>query len=104
MRPSSCKIVGRWDFANSTNSGKYTKVWDTTTSTFLNQGFQAYRLTRRYLPTGAGDTFDYGQNVISTKNKIRGSGKSLTLYFASESGYDMNILGWNIVFTGGTRV
>ena len=90
--PSGCLIQGRWDFANSSNSGKYTTQ------------FQAYRLIRRYLPTSASDTFDYGQSVVATKNKIRGSGKALTLYMTSETGKDMNILGWNIAFTGGTRL
>ena len=92
VRPSSCLITPRWDFADHTNSGKYASQ------------FQAYRLKRLYLPSSGADTFDYGHKVITTKSKIRGSGKALTFYMESESGKDMQLLGWNIVFTGNTRV
>lgn len=80
--PSSCKVQAQWDWADSVNSGK----WGTE--------FEAYRLLRNYLPSGTADTFDYGDKVIVTKNKLRGSGKTLSLYIKSEEGKDMKLLGW----------
>jgi len=88
IRPSSCLIQSKWGWSNSSASGKY------------GTQFQAYRLKRNYIPTGTGDTFDYGFEVVSTKNKLRGSGAALALRIESEAGKDMHILGWGIDFTG----
>lgn len=79
---SSCLVQAQWNWANSANSGK----WGTQ--------FQAYKLLRNYIPSGPADPFDYGDKVIVTKNKIRGSGKTLSLKIESESGKDMVLLGW----------
>lgn len=80
--PSSCLVQAQWNWTNSANSGK----WGTQ--------FQAYRLLRNYIPSGPSDPFDYGEAVIVTKNKLRGSGKCLSLKIQSEAGKDMKILGW----------
>lgn len=82
--PSGCLVTPKWDFSNHANSGK--------------QGtqFQAYKLGRHYIPTGVGDTFSYGQSVVTTKNKIRGSGKALSIRIDSEAGKDMQLLGWSL--------
>ena len=32
--------------------------------------------------------------MVVTKNKLRGSGKCLSLYIKSEQGKDMKLLGW----------
>lgn len=85
--PSACLVQSQWNWANSAASGK----WGTQ--------FQAYRLLRNYIPTGAEDTFDYGESVIVTKNKLRGSGKCLSLKFNSEAGKDIKILGWGVTGT-----
>jgi len=90
--PSSCLVQAQWNWATSANSGK----WGTQ--------FQAYRLKRNYIPSGAADDFDYGEGVIVTKNKLRGSGKALSLKIQSESGKDMRILGWAVSLTGGSSV
>ena len=79
---SSCLVQAKWNWANSANSGK----WGTQ--------FQAYKLLRNYIPSGVADSFDYGDKVIVTKNKIRGSGKTLSLKIESETGKDMVLLGW----------
>ena len=81
---SSCKVKAQWQWANHTNSGK----WGTE--------FQTYRLNRLYTPTGASDDFNYGEEVIVTKSKLRGSGKALSLYIKSETGKDMKLLGWAV--------
>jgi hypothetical protein len=85
--PSACLVQSQWSWANSAASGK----WGTQ--------FQAYRLLRNYIPTGAEDEFDYGESVIVTKNKLRGSGKCLSLKFNSEAGKDIKILGWGVTGT-----
>ena len=82
--PSSCLVQAQWNWANSANSGKW------------GNQFQAYRLLRNYIPSGAADPFDYGDSVIVTKNKLRGSGKCLSLKIESEAGKDMKLLGWGI--------
>jgi len=81
--PSSCIVQAQWDWANSANSGKW------------GNPFQAYRFKRNYTPTGEADPFDYGLRVIITKNKLRGSGKALSLKITSEPNKDMKLLGWS---------
>ena len=84
---SSCRVQAQWNWANSLNSGRW------------GLEFQAYRLPRLYIPTGATDKFDSGDSVIVTKNKLRGQGKTLSLYIKSDSGKDMKILGWALPAT-----
>ena len=54
----------------------------------------AYRILRNYTPTGTASTWDSGDSMVVTKNKLRGSGKCLSLYIKSETGKDMRLLGW----------
>jgi hypothetical protein len=84
--PSSCLVQAQWDWCNSANSGKW------------GAQFQAYRLLRNYIPDGSLPfpvTFNYGERVIVTKNKLRGSGRALSLKILSEAGKDMKLLGWS---------
>jgi len=102
IRPSSCLVQSRGDWSNHTNSGQYQPI------TAYNENsvarfFQGYRLLRNYLPSGASDSFNYGYEVVTTRNKIRGKGKALSLYFTSEEGKDCQILGWSIHFSGNQR-
>ena len=90
--PSSCYVQSRWEWSDGAGSGR----WGTP--------FQAYRYTRNYIPDSVADTFDYGQSVIVTKNKLRGKGKALSLYIYSETGKDMHLLGWANSVTGGSAV
>ena len=89
---SSCKVQAQWNWANSTNSGKW------------GPEFQAYRLNRFYMPSGESDPFDNGDSVIVTKNKVRGSGKTLSLKITSEAGKDMKLLGWALPVTAASIV
>ena len=79
---SSCKVQAQWGWANSAANGKW------------GNEFQAYRILRNYTPSGVGDTYDSGDSMVVTKNKLRGSGKCLSLYIRSEAGKDMKLLGW----------
>jgi hypothetical protein len=86
-KQSSCKVQSQWNWTDSANSGKW------------GSEFQAYRLLRNYLPSGPSDPFDYGEGIIITKNKLRGSGKTLSLKIQSEAGKDMQLLGWGLPVT-----
>lgn len=89
--PSSCLVQAQWNWANSANSGKW------------GNEFQAYRLLRNYIPSSDTDAFDYGDAVIVTKNKLRGSGKTISLKIQSEAGKDMQILGWGVTATATSK-
>lgn len=85
--PSSCLIQVRWDFSDSANSGRWSSQ------------FQAYRFKRLYIPTDVNDPFDYGFDVITTKNKVRGKGKAFRLRFDTEPGKDFYLLGWGVTMS-----
>ena len=89
---SGCKMQAQWDWADSANSGKW------------GSEIQIYRLTRSYMPSGAGDTFDYGQVVVSTKSRLRGSGKALSLKFTTEALKDCILYGWGMDVGGAGSV
>lgn len=81
--PSSCIMQGQWDFTNSANSNKWTNKQE------------IYRLRRAYYPTD-NSNFDNGFYVVETRNKIRGSGKVLSILFESTPGYHCDLLGWSM--------
>jgi len=80
--PSSCWVQTMWDWSGTGSSGKW------------GAPFQAYRYLRPYIPSGISDTFNYGENVLVTKNKILGRGKSLAIKIYSEPFKDLQLLGW----------
>ena len=79
---SSCKVQAQWNWANTATGGKW------------GPEFQAYKILRNFTPSGVTSTFDNGDSMVVTKNKLRGSGKCLSLYIKSETGKDMRLLGW----------
>lgn len=87
-RPSSCTVQSRWNFSNTGASGKF------------GTPFEAYRYVRPYIPSGVADPFDWGESVISTKHRIRGSGKALQLHFESAAQKDCQLLGWGMLTEG----
>ena len=84
---SSCKFRAKWNWADSEASNKWSELQ------------QAYRFKRTPIldinESGNYD-FDYGHEVIETKNKLRGNGRSLSIRFESESGKDFKLLGWGM--------
>lgn len=80
---SSCLVQTMWDWSDSVNSGRW------------GPQFQAYRYKRQYYASSVSDTYDYGQTVIETKNKLRGKGKVLSISFTTEPGKDCRIIGWS---------
>jgi len=85
VNPSGCFWQYRWEWSDSATSGRWS-----------NQ-FQAYRLKRHYIPSST--TFDYGFDVVTTKNKMRGKGKAVSFHIESETGKDFHLLGWRIPYT-----
>lgn len=79
--PSSCLLSTRWNWTDNSNAGKWTTPR------------QIYRL-KPYIPASSSDTYDNGEKVISTRNKIRGSGSSVAFKFDSEYGKALHIYGW----------
>lgn len=87
--PSSCIVQGLWDWHGA--GGNWTK-W--------TKEFQAYRLLRPMPQNPSdGDILPYPEALIITKNKLRGRGRSLMLYFRAEEGKDMRLLGWHLPMT-----
>lgn len=87
-KQSSCLIRSQWDWANTINSNKWSPL------------FQAYRYRKPLLIVDANDDYDNGFEVVTSKNKLRGRGRALSIYFSTESGKDCRILGWNLSLTG----
>lgn len=83
---SSC--IGRiqWDFTNARHSNRWSRE------------VQLYRPSRYYM-SEEGGSIDNGYNVLVTKTKMRGRGKSFALYMTTEPLKDCQILGWNLTVT-----
>lgn len=90
--PSSCVVQAQWDWANSANSGKWGKE------------FQAYRFRRHYMPASDEDEFDNGYATVQSRNKLRGSGKVLSLLYRSEPEKHMHLLGWSMIMGNNSNV
>lgn len=82
---SSCKVQAQWEWANSANSNRW------------GRAFQAYRYKRLYMPSDSSDEFDNGFAVVTTKNKLRGKGKVLSLLIKTEPDKDCQLLGWSML-------
>ena len=89
QNPSSCLLQPRWDFAESATTGK------------LSREYQAYRHKRLHIPD---ETLSFTNfTVVSSKSKLRGSGRALQLSFSSESDKHLNMIGYTLdVKTRGT--
>lgn len=81
---SSCQVQAQWSWNNSAANGKW------------GVPFQAYRYKRLYSPSGTADNFDNGESLISTRNKLRGSGKVLSLRISTEPEKDLRLVGWSV--------
>jgi hypothetical protein len=80
QNPSSCLVQSRWDFSESSGTGKF------------GREYQAYRHKRLHIPdeTLAFDNY----TVVESKSKLRGSGKALQLSFKAEGDKHLNMLGY----------
>lgn len=85
---SGCLMRSQWEWSNSVNSKKW------------GPSQQVYRYRRGYLVDNSGDSYDTGFELITTKNKLRGQGRALSLHFSTEPEKDCRIVGWNINLNG----
>ena len=89
---SSCLISAWWDYVDDASLPK------------ANDTFEAYKYNRLYIPSDASDTFDYGQTVLTSKNRLTGRGRALSLRFETSEGKDCRLLGWNLGFGANAKV
>lgn len=85
VNPGSCLVQAQWDWSNDANSNRF------------GVEFEAYRHKRLYIPADINDNFDDGEFVLSTKNKIRGMGKVLSLKIRSKQEHDLQFLGMSTI-------
>lgn len=91
MEPTSqsgCLMSSQWEWSNSINSNKW------------GRSQQVYRYRRGYLVSSASDPYDTGFELITTKNKLRGMGRAVSLYFETEPLKDCRLVGWNLNING----
>lgn len=92
VNPGSCLVEAKWDWTDLSTAGK-----------FVNP-LEMYRHNRHYIPTGISDGYDDGNPVITTKSRLRGSGRAVTLQISSSPEKDLNILGWTLQLTQNQKV
>lgn len=80
---NSCKLNYRWDWKN-----------------YPIREQELFRLSRNYVPTDVNDAWNYGQEIIETKSRVRGRGTSLSLRLSSPGGTACNVKGIAVLFTG----
>ena len=87
INASSIIVQGQWSWTNLAASNKWTSK------------FQAYRHVRFWAPPDNSSGFDDGEQVVTTRNKLRGRGRVLSLLFETEPKKDFYLLGWSYVIT-----
>jgi hypothetical protein len=88
IRESSMLVSSYWDFRKQTSSNPQ----------------QAYRL--KYMPVvDAGElgSWNYPEEIVTTRLKMRGHGRSMRLRFESEQGKDFVLLGFGVLNAANTR-
>lgn len=91
-KQSSCLLQARWEWANSPNGNKW------------GRSFETYRYNRFYMPEDIDDTYDTGDEVLVTKNKLRGHGRTLSLKYSTSPKKDCRLLGWSMIVGVSTSV
>jgi len=85
LNQSSCKIQSMWEWTNSANSNRW------------GREFEAYRLNRLWVPSSSSDEYDDGFSVVTTKNKLRGKGRVLSMKFSTSPGKNLHLYGWSMI-------
>ena len=81
VRPSGLKVSAAWDFAESFGTSQ-----------------QVYRLKYPVFPNNSNlNDFNYPDDVITSRVKIRGHGRSMRVKYESEQGKDFLLLGWGMI-------
>ena len=88
IRESSLLVSSYWDFRKTTSSTAQ----------------QAYRL--KYMPVVDAtqlESWNYPEEIVTTRLKMRGHGRSMRLRFESEQGKDFVLLGFGVISAANTR-
>jgi hypothetical protein len=82
IRPSSLFVSSAWDFNDTFGASQ-----------------QAYRLKFPVVVDPSNlDVFDYPESVITSRLKVRGTGRSVRIRYESEEGKDFLLLGWGVIY------
>ena len=88
VRESGLLVSSYWDFRTQTSSNPQ----------------QAYRLKYMPIPDPTNlSVWDYPENVVTTRLKMRGKGRNMRLRFESEQGKDFVLLGFGVINAANTR-
>jgi len=88
IRPSSLKVSTAWDFKGTFSTPQ-----------------QAYRLKYPVVPNPSDlSIYDYPEDVVTTRLKIRGNGRSMRIKYESEAGKDFVLLGWGLITATNPRI
>lgn len=90
LDPSALSLRIRWDYADSASSGKWSKQR------------QCYRYRRPLNLVQGANVYPY--EVITARERIRGSGTAFQFEFRTEPKNNAKLLGWAVGVTGGTKV
>lgn len=90
--PGSCLVQTRWDWTDLSKAGKWNPV------------IEMYRHRRHYIPNDVTDDYEDGYPVVTTKSRLRGSGRSIAIKITSSPEKDLNILGWNFQMSVNEKV
>ena len=85
VNTSSIVVQGQWNWTNLAAGNKWTSK------------FQAYRHVRYWTPSNSSSGYDDGERVVTTRNKLRGRGRVLSILFETEPKKDFYLLGWSYI-------
>jgi hypothetical protein len=86
--PSGCILTVKWDL--SVDSSRWSSP------------SQLYRMVNYPIVDPNNLTFTYPYDTIVARTKIRGKGRVLRMRFESETGKDLNLIGWETVDASNT--
>ena len=88
--PTSCQFMTKWDWTANANTNKWSRP------------IEAYRPKTMRLTTTA--DLEAGYPVVTSNNKVRGSGKAIQFRFeCSEPNKNFDLLGWSVAYVGNTE-
>lgn len=88
---SSCFLSTCWDWSDNTANGRWSREQ------------QIYRLRRVYI-VDDGEEYSPGSTVVSTKNKMRGTGLAFSMKFRTEAEKDCRLIGWSTAMNSNAYV
>jgi hypothetical protein len=88
LNQSGCLYRTQWDWANGVQSNRFSAL------------MQGYKYRTAYYANLPDTTYDNGYLTVTTKNKVRGRGRSFALYCESEPTKECDFLGWNLTING----